>query len=199
MGQRNMSRFVAFAAIVACASAAPANTGSAFVYGHAAYTYGPLHCSADQCAVMPSCNKAHWKPAIGAFNEAASSDASKIKTIYSYGGDVEFWPINSGSGNDTQSCWAPASDNCNYTSYFEENNHNAAVTYKSTSGVEQVVALLDARMDGWDMITHYNNFDACNFGVSPTCHDNLSLESPETRGFACEIVGQPVRLFFYCC
>jgi len=134
---------------------------SPFSYGHAAYTYGPLHCKADPCTVVPSCNAAHWAKPIGEFNEDTSISDVKISQIYSYGGDVEFWY----TGPDDQACWKPAKqDTCNATSYYDDHNRAAAATYSAAPGVESITALLDARMDGWDMITKYDNYDACDFG-----------------------------------
>jgi len=87
------------------------------------------------------------------------SDAS-ITTIYSYGGYVEFWPAKA----DPQACWAPAKDSCNYTSYYDPVNKQAAQTYSTTKGVKQIVSLIDSRLDGWNMIQQYDKHDACEFG-----------------------------------
>merc|ERR1711865_1247414 len=122
--QGNMKLILAFSAIaLALARAAPE---SAFTYGHAAYTYGPLHCVSDPCSVVPSCNKAHWAEPIGAFNDDTSISDAKITQIYSYGGDVEFWP----NKDNEQACWAPADmANCNATTYYDNNNKAAAAVY----------------------------------------------------------------------
>merc|ERR1712072_1504914 len=40
----------------------------------------------------------------------------------------------------------------------------AAATYATAKGVNQIVALIDSRLDGWNMIEQYNNHDACQFG-----------------------------------
>jgi len=142
-----------------------------FTYGHAAYTYGPLHCTGNPCDVVPSCNKAHWAKDIEAFNKDTNISNASISTIYSYGGDVEFWP----NKNSPQACHAPAKEGtCNYTSYYDQNNEKAADVYRNSVGVKQVVALLDARLDGWDMISSYNNNDACNFGDFYPNLNNLS-------------------------
>jgi hypothetical protein len=155
-----MKLAIVFATVVAAVSAAPA-TSSPFTYGHAAYTYGPLHCVSDPCSVVPSCNKAHWAGPIGDFNQDTSISDVAISQIYSYGGDVEFWPKKS----DAQACWAPAKpDSCNATSYYDPNNKAAAGEYAKAPGVKSITALLDARMDGWQMITDYNSYDACEFG-----------------------------------
>merc|ERR1711957_647119 len=104
MGTLAMKLVIAVAlATLALGAAAKSAPTSAFTYGHAAYTYGPLHCVSDPCSVVPSCNKAHWAQSISDFNT-------------------------------------------------------------DTSISESITALLDARMDGWDMITQYNNYDACDFG-----------------------------------
>merc|ERR1712086_800107 len=80
-------------AALAFAAAAPTVTPKPlFTYGHAAYTYGPLHCTGSPCDVVPSCNVAHWKSDIEAFNKDTSISNASISTVYSYGGDVEFWP-----------------------------------------------------------------------------------------------------------
>merc|ERR1712205_107415 len=152
---RTMSRIAVALALIAVANAAPlTQVQPTFTYGHAAYTYGPLHCTGNPCDVVPSCNKAHWKSDIEKFNMDTSISNASISTVYSYGGDVEFWPKNK---NDPKACQAPAKDSCNYTSYYDKNNEKAAAEYVTAKGVNQVVALLDARLDGWDMITQYNN------------------------------------------
>merc|ERR1712159_89166 len=81
-----------------------------------------------------------------------------------------FWPKK----EDPTACQAPAKDTCNFTSYYDPNNKKAADTYASAEGVNQVVALLDARLDGWNMIKQYNNNDACNFGDFYPNLNNLS-------------------------
>merc|ERR1711865_633952 len=58
--------------------------------GHAAYTYGPLHCTEYECDVVPSCNRAEWSTNISDYNKAAQEDG-QINIVYSYGGDIEFW------------------------------------------------------------------------------------------------------------
>merc|ERR1711907_819068 len=156
-----MSKLILALALVAATNAVPITQAkSLWTYGHAAYTYGPLHCTGSPCDVVPSCNVAHWKSDIEAFNKDTSISNASISTVYSYGGDVEFWPKKEAP----QACWAPAKDTCNFTSYYDPNNKKAADTYSSTAGVSQIVALLDARLDGWNMITQYDNNDACNFG-----------------------------------
>lgn len=141
-----------------------------WTYGHAAYTYGPLHCTGSPCDVVPSCNKAHWSKDIEAFNTDSAISNASISTIYSYGGDVEFWPKK----EDPTACVAPAKDTCNFTSYYDPNNKKAADTYAKAKGVNQVIALLDARLDGWNMIEQYNKNDACNFGDFYPNLNNLS-------------------------
>jgi hypothetical protein len=157
------ARLILLSALVACALAAPAPASKVhpvWTYGHAAYTYGPLHCTGSPCDVVPSCNKAHWITDIENFNKDTTVSNASISTVYSYGGDVEFWPKK----ESAQACWAPATDDCNYTSYYDVNNKKAADVYAQAEGVNQVVALLDARLDGWNMIEQYNHNDACNFG-----------------------------------
>merc|ERR1712188_303378 len=160
-GSMQMRSFVLLS-LAAAAAAAPQVVQPLFTRGHAAYTYGPLHCVASPCSVVPSCNSAHWKTDIEAFNADTAVTGAEIKTVYSYGGDVEFWPKK---GGDTKTaCWAPAKDTCNFTSYYDPVNRKAAATYSTTKGVEQIVSLIDSRLDGWEMIKLYNNHDACEFG-----------------------------------
>jgi len=158
-------------ALVVVCSAAPVKPKPTWTYGHAAYTYGPLHCTGSPCDVVPSCNKAEFAPDIAKFNNDHSISDAGISTIYSYGGDVEFWPKSQAPAD---SCHAPAKDTCNFTSYYDPINEKAAGVYAKTDGVEQVVALIDARLDGWDMITQYNNLDACQFGDFYPNLNNLS-------------------------
>jgi len=157
-----LSSLVTALAFTTLAAAAPLANQSPFTYGHAAYTYGPLHCTATtDCDVVPSCNKAHFAGPIGDFNKDTSISDAAISQIYSYGGDVEFWP---NKGHPT-ACAAPADPAlCNATSYYDGNNKLAAAEYSKAHGVKSVTALLDARMDGWDMIKAYNNHDECKFG-----------------------------------
>eukprot|EP00656_Telonema_subtile_P017856 TRINITY_DN1962_c0_g2_i1.p1 TRINITY_DN1962_c0_g2~~TRINITY_DN1962_c0_g2_i1.p1 ORF type:complete len:440 (-),score=105.29 TRINITY_DN1962_c0_g2_i1:73-1392(-) len=171
-----MKMFLLLASLAA-AFAAPAAT-SPFTYGHAAYTYGPLHCVPDPCEVVPSCNKAHWASNIGDFNSDTSISDVAISQVYSYGGDVEFWPTSKTSLN---ACWAPADPaTCNATSYYDNNNRLAAAEYAKAPGVKSITALLDARMDGWQMISDYNSYDACNFGDFYPNLNNLTAPQIET-------------------
>merc|ERR1719174_2011324 len=147
-------------AALALASATMAIAAPAAVKPQPLFTYGPLHCTGSPCDVVPSCNKAHWKGDIEKFNMDHAISNASISTVYSYGGDVEFWPKK----EDPPACAAPAKDTCNYTSYYDPVNEKAADTYSKVDGVGQIVALLDARLDGWNMIEQYNNNDACNFG-----------------------------------
>merc|ERR1711990_624771 len=158
-------------ALVAVATAAPlTQVQPTFTYGHAAYTYGPLHCTGSPCDVVPSCNKAHWKKDIEAFNTDTSISDASISTVYSYGGDVEFWPKN----KNIKECWAPATSECNFTSYYDPNNRKAANDYASTGGVSQIVALIDSRLDGWNVVVDDREEDACNFGDFYPNLNNLS-------------------------
>merc|ERR1711934_874207 len=160
MGHRAMRIAILALALVAAVTAAPQKS-SPWHYGHAAHTYGPLHCTGSPCDVVPSCNQAHWKDDIEGFNNDKSISDAAISTVYSYGGDVEFWPKK----ENPEACWAPAKDDlCNYTSYYDPVNKKAADVYAKADGVTQIVALLDARLDGWNMIELYDNNDACNFG-----------------------------------
>ena len=78
--------------IFASFAVAVVNAGP-FKYGNAAYTYGPLHCTPNNCDVVPSCNRAKWAEPIAEYNKDAQ-EGSEINIIYSYGGDIEFWPNN---------------------------------------------------------------------------------------------------------
>jgi len=174
-----LKALVLLLAVVAVVKAAPVTTASPFTYGHAAYTYGPLHCVDDPCSVVPSCNKAHWAGPIGDFNKDTSISDVAISQIYSYGGDVEFWPHKS----NAKACWAPADPAlCNATSYYDPNNKLAAAEYAKAPGVKSITALLDARMDGWNMIESYNNYDACDFGDFYPNLNNLTAPQIETLG-----------------
>jgi hypothetical protein len=138
-----------------------------YKYGHSTYTYGPLHCTQHACDVVPSCNRAHWASDIAAFNQKCNDKTEgqldHLNIVYSYGGDIEFWP-----GKDTPTaCHAPASTDlskCNVSVFFDVNNQAAAQVYKKTDGVEHIIALLDSRMDGWAQIEAYNDYDGCKFG-----------------------------------
>ena len=55
-----------------------ASPASPFTWGHAAYTYGPLHCTPKACDVVPSCNRAHWAQNISDFNTAAPGSDNDI-------------------------------------------------------------------------------------------------------------------------
>merc|ERR1711990_1426691 len=136
-----MQTLLAFALAITAATALPTASTSPFFYGHAAYTYGPLHCTSSPCDVVPSCNQAHWAKDISNFNTDTSISNASISTVYSYGGDIEFWPKK----EEPQACWAPAKDTCNYTSYYDDNNRKAAGAYTQVKGVGQIVALMDAR------------------------------------------------------
>jgi hypothetical protein len=140
-----------------------ASAASPFTWGHAAYTYGPLHCKSEACDVVPSCNHAHWAKDIAAFNNATAQTNDDLNIVYAYGGDIEFWPNKTAP----DACWATASDDlnqCNVSVYYDPNNKHSAEFYKQADGVNSIVALLDSRMDGWDQIETYNDFDHCKFG-----------------------------------
>ena len=84
--------------------------------------------------------------------------------MYSYGGDIEFWP-----GKDTPTaCHAPAStdlNKCNVSVFFDVNNQAAAQVYKKTEGVEHIIALLDSRMDGWAQMRLTTTTTAANLAT----------------------------------
>ena len=83
---------VAALAVVAAVEAGSGGLGKGevFTWGHAAYTYGPLHCTQYDCDVVPSCNRVKWSTDIGDYNKNANP-GSQINVVYSYGGDIEFW------------------------------------------------------------------------------------------------------------
>lgn len=131
-----------------------------FPYGHAAYTYGPLKCTDDACDVTPSCDHAAFAGNISAYNEAAPENG-KINIVYSYGGDIEFWP----KASEPKACWAPASEPaCNVSIFYDPINAEAASIYSQSTGVDAIVSLIDGRLDGWEMIQTYNDYDGCKFG-----------------------------------
>jgi len=134
----------------------------AFSYGHAVFTYGPLHCTPRACDVVPSCNRAHWAPDIEAYNAKAEPSA-QLSTIYTYGGDIEFWAQK---GHAT-ACHKPASFDknlCNVSIFYDPQNAAANDVYRKAQGVKSTIALIDSRMDGWEQIKTYDNFDGCKFG-----------------------------------
>lgn len=134
----------------------------AFSYGHAVFTYGPLHCTPRKCDVVPSCNRAHWVTDIEAYNKDSEEDA-QISTIYTYGGDIEFWAQK----GQLDACHKPASmdkNKCNVSIFYDQQNAAAAEVYRKAEGVKSTIALIDSRMDGWQQIKDYNDFDGCKFG-----------------------------------
>eukprot|EP01029_Cantina_marsupialis_P000847 TRINITY_DN10657_c0_g1_i1.p1 TRINITY_DN10657_c0_g1~~TRINITY_DN10657_c0_g1_i1.p1 ORF type:complete len:425 (-),score=105.22 TRINITY_DN10657_c0_g1_i1:344-1618(-) len=172
----------------------------AFRWGHAAYTYGPMHCTEYVCDVVPSCNKAKWSKNIKEYNEVAP-EGSKISVIYSYGGDIEFWP----NPHNPTACHKPASEDpheCAVSVFFDDNNKAAASKYAETEGVETVIALLDSRMDGWPVISKYNDYDACKFGnfypdlrnLTDTSLQNLAENAAKLYCSHSEIAGVQVDL-----
>lgn len=155
------------AAALAGTAAASEKTGhgEVFTWGHAAYTYGPLHCTQYQCDVVPSCNKAKWATNISQYNQDAYDDGA-INIVYSYGGDIEFWPGKSHpDGCARGTIPVPfQQDVCNVSVYFDPNNQKAASVYNNVPKVDSIVALLDSRMDGWTQIKTYDSYDGCKFG-----------------------------------
>jgi len=72
---------------------------------------------------------AMWASAIAAFNK----DAQKpIEIIYSYGGDMEYYP----------------DDKNPFQTYFPLSSQQAAQTYSEIKGVTTVILVIDGRMDG---------------------------------------------------
>ena len=156
-----MVRAIVIAAVVvALAGVVAATTDYPFPYGHAAYTYGPLKCTDDACDVTPSCDHAAFKNNISVYNQGAPENA-KINIVYSYGGDIEFWP----NKDQLDACWAPAQEPaCNVSIFYDPINAEAASIYAQADGVESIVSLIDGRLDGWEMIQTYNDYDGCKFG-----------------------------------
>jgi hypothetical protein len=156
---------LAAAGVQSAAASEHLGRGDVFTWGHAAYTYGPLHCTEYDCDVVPSCNRAEWSTNISDYNKAAPEDA-EINIVYSYGGDIEFWAGKAHpDGCARGTIPVPfQQDVCNVSVYFDPNNQAAAVVYDEVDKVESIVALLDSRMDGWTQITTYNNYDGCKFG-----------------------------------
>lgn len=72
-----------------------------------------------------------WANELGSYNGGATSCAT-ITTIFTYGGDMEWYPSMSPPGQ----------------TYFAQQSQEAAVRYGALSGVEHVVAVVDGRMDG---------------------------------------------------
>lgn len=110
---------------------------------------------------MQSCNHAEFLPDIEAFNTDTSISDAAVDIVYSYGGDIELWP----DPHLPHACWAPAqSPACNISAFYDPVNKLAAMTYKNGKGVKGAVALLDGRLDGWEQIQTYNDYDGCKFG-----------------------------------
>ena len=72
---------IALSMAMVARSAPTAPAQPLWTYGHAAYTYGPLHCTGSPCDVVPSCNKAHWVKDIEAFNTDTSISNASISTV----------------------------------------------------------------------------------------------------------------------
>ena len=154
-----------FALSGAASASSALGRGEVFTWGHAAYTYGPLHCTEYECDVVPSCNRAEWSTNISDYNNAAPEDA-EINIVYSYGGDIEFWAGKAHpDGCERGKIPVPfQQDVCNVSVYFDPNNQAAMTVYDQVDKVESIVALLDSRMDGWTQIQQYDNYDGCKFG-----------------------------------
>ena len=74
---------------------------------------------------------AMWSDQIGAYN-AQAKPCAQISTIFTYGGDMEWYPASSPPG----------------AVYFEQQSQDAASKYGALAGVKHVVAVVDGRMDG---------------------------------------------------
>lgn len=170
-----MQLFVFLSALsLAAAEEQAEEAPTAHHWGHAVYTYGPLRCDpSNPCAVVPSCNRASFAPTIEAFNKA---EGGSFSTILSYGGDVELWA----NKTSPKACDAPASTDmgkCNVSVFLDVNNMHAAEVYKQTEGVKSITMLIDGRMNGWEQIEAYDNFDNCSFGNFYSNLQNLTDES----------------------
>lgn len=75
---------------------------------------------------------AMWSDWIGRYNQMAR-ESSRITTVYTYGGDMEYYPDDGKNA---------------YQTYFTKANQDAAKKYKATFGVKYVIAVIDGRMDG---------------------------------------------------
>jgi hypothetical protein len=93
--------------------------------GNAAWVYDVNYGASYQGA------PAMWADWINQYN-SATDDAHLLSTIYTYGGDLEYYP------GTTQP----------YLTSFPAKNQLAAKTYKSVVGVRNVVAVVDGQMNG---------------------------------------------------
>ena len=75
---------------------------------------------------------AMWSDDIAAFNQLAGARAHNISTVFSYGGDMEYYKADPNP----------------FQTYFPPENQAAALAYKRTDGVNSVVLVIDGRMDG---------------------------------------------------
>ncbi len=75
---------------------------------------------------------AMWSDDIAAFNLLPGRRAHNVSTVFSYGGDMEYYK---GTPNPFQT-------------YFPAENQAAALAYARTAGVDYVVLVIDGRMDG---------------------------------------------------
>jgi len=100
-------------------------------YGNAAYTYPKRGGNSGN---------APYKETISAFNTAPPVTAN-ISIIYAYGGDIEYLNLK------------PYKAGKNV--FFATANQQAAAEYATTASVESIIAIVDGRMDGVEMITKY--------------------------------------------
>jgi hypothetical protein len=75
---------------------------------------------------------AMWADAIAAFNELPGARAHNVSLVFSYGGDMEYYPASPDP----------------YQTYFPAENQQAALAYGRVAGVQHVVLVVDGRMDG---------------------------------------------------
>lgn len=61
-----------------------------------------------------------------------------------------------------------------FLSFFDDNNLCAAERYSKISTVDSITMLIDGRMNGWDQITTYDNYDNCSFGNFYSNLENLT-------------------------
>jgi len=102
------------------------NSSGVLPFGNAAWVYDLSY------GKMQAGGTAMWASWIGKYNSVAKP-GSVITTVYTYGGDMEYYPDD------------PTNP---YQTYFTPDNQAAALAYKSVPGVKYVIAVCDGRMDG---------------------------------------------------
>ena len=142
----------------------------------------PSRKPSSEPSASPSCptgceSSAIWQSAIRDFNINDSISSVVINQLYTYGGDIEFWPIDS----LPDACHAPAvQKGCDATSYYGNSYKATAAVYASTPGVKSVSAIIDGLMNGWSIIQEYGGTDPCQFGDFYPNLNNLTQPHIET-------------------